>query len=26
MRFSDEVLDVVMVFLTIVLCVSCTGT
>jgi|AntAceMinimDraft_1070359.scaffolds.fasta_scaffold27762_2 Na+-transporting methylmalonyl-CoA/oxaloacetate decarboxylase gamma subunit len=26
MRFSGGVLDVVMIFLTIALCVSCTGT
>jgi hypothetical protein len=26
MRFSDGVLDVVMIFLTLALCVLCTGT
>jgi len=26
MRFSDAVLDVVVIFLTSALCVSCTGT
>jgi len=26
MRFSDGVLDIVAIFLTLALCVSCTGT